>query len=110
MPVLEFGVKRINIFRMKHLSCFTIDQGLPRGNNGSGVKGDDSKSRARRCSKKKSLKWVFVDKNYWLTPSAFLYPAPKSTQDKNPQAMSRVGTGTCDGKSGEKSEPIFYVY
>ncbi len=24
--------------------------------------------------------------------------------------MPRVGTGTCDGKSGEKSEPIFYVY
>ena len=37
-----------------------------------------------------------------LTPSAFLYPAPKSTKDKNPQAMPRVGTGTCDGKSGEE--------
>ena len=32
--------------------------------------------------------------------SAFLYPAPKSTKDKNPQAMPRVGTGTCDGKRG----------
>jgi hypothetical protein len=24
--------------------------------------------------------------------------------------MPRVGTGTCDGKSGEKSEPIIAVY
>ncbi len=24
--------------------------------------------------------------------------------------MLRVGTGTCDGKSGEKSEPIIDVY
>jgi hypothetical protein len=39
--------------------------------------------------------------------SAFLYPAPKSTKDKNPQDMPRVGTGTCDGKSGEKSEPVY---
>jgi hypothetical protein len=39
--------------------------------------------------------------------SAFLYPAPKSTKDKNPQAIPRVGTGTCDGKSRKKNEPIF---
>jgi hypothetical protein len=37
-----------------------------------------------------------------LTPSAFLYPAPKSTKDKNPQAMPRVDTGTCDGKGVSK--------
>ena len=50
-----------------------------------------------------------MDIKYWLTPSAIFYPAPKSTKDKNPQAMPRVGTGTCDGKSGEKSEHIFKV-
>ena len=48
--------------------------------------------------------------NYWLTSSAFFYPASKSTKDRNPQAMPRVGTGTCDGKSGEKSESIINVY
>ena len=51
-----------------------------------------------------------MDIKYWLNPSAFVYPPPKSTKDKNLQAMPRVGTGTCDGESGEKSEPIFYVY
>jgi hypothetical protein len=64
-----------------------------------------------RCKESRDiLTYVFIDINYWLTPSAFFYPAPKSTKDKNPQAMPRVGTGTCDGKSGEKSEPIFFVY
>ncbi len=41
-----------------------------------------------------------------LTPSAFLYPAPKTTKDKNPQGMPRVGTGTCDGKKA--SQLIWY--